>query len=281
MQSVDPKEYFRGIVVLTVPHMDDCVLACGGTIAKLSDTERFHVIYATDGMASPAPVLPWRDSISQDLNKIRMEEARFAMAELGIPQENVHFLNLPDSRLQQYKKRLQQHLNDHLAKIKPDFILTPFRYDRHPDHLALNHSLTAMHKRGLIHSKLIEYFIYYQLQLLPERDLRKYIHPEHLFAVDILDVSDHKMHVLGKFKSQTTCFFPWQTRPNLTPQLLDTVCREPEIFVKYDPSVQGADIFKKGARIIPIAHRIEPIIKKKKDQAVAIWKRARRNYVVG
>jgi len=54
MVSVDPVEFFPGRVVVVVPHMDDCVLAVGGTIARLANKEHIHFIYATDGMGSPA-----------------------------------------------------------------------------------------------------------------------------------------------------------------------------------------------------------------------------------
>jgi hypothetical protein len=37
--------------------MDDEALACGGLIAKLPQKERIHIVYATDGMKSPAPIM--------------------------------------------------------------------------------------------------------------------------------------------------------------------------------------------------------------------------------
>ena len=101
MMLVDPAEVFKGVVVIAVPHMDDGVLACGGTIAKLPQKERIHVVYATDGMRSPAPVVPWLDTISPDLGTARMREAKTAMGYLGIPEENIYFLNLPEDRLRQ------------------------------------------------------------------------------------------------------------------------------------------------------------------------------------
>jgi LmbE family N-acetylglucosaminyl deacetylase len=79
--------------------MDDEVLACGGIIARLPQKERIHVIYATDGMKSPSPIVPWRDSISPDLGEVRMRESRAAMKILGVPGENTYFLNLPEAGL--------------------------------------------------------------------------------------------------------------------------------------------------------------------------------------
>ena len=52
------EDLLRGVVLIAVPHMDDAVLACGGTIAQLPDPERIHLVYATDGIRSPEPVVP-------------------------------------------------------------------------------------------------------------------------------------------------------------------------------------------------------------------------------
>ena len=270
--AINPAEVFQGVTVITVPHMDDGVLACGGTIAKLLNKEEIHVIYATDGMGSPAPVLPWRDSISADLGLVRMKEAKDAMGYLGVPQENIHFLNLPDGRLKSYKNDLWDLLVPLLGQIKPANILTPFRYDRHTDHLALNHVITAACQQSAFRTKLIEYFVYYRWRLLPEGDIRRYIRPQCLYQVDIGDVSTIKKTALECFKSQTTKFYPWQTRPNLTEQLLNEVSQTPELFLEYDEAFSGSAVFTRAVIWIRLAHWLEPFLKKKKDQAVALWR---------
>jgi hypothetical protein len=91
----DPAEVFQGVVVITVPHMDDEVLACGGTIARLPQKDQIHLIYATDGSRSPAPALPGFDAASPDLGLIREQESRAALKLLGVPEKNLHFLGFP------------------------------------------------------------------------------------------------------------------------------------------------------------------------------------------
>jgi len=271
MVVIDPPEVFQGVVLVTIPHMDDGVLACGGTIAKLPQKERIHLIYATDGMGSPAPVLPWRDSVSPDLGAARVKEARAAMGCLGIPQNNIHFLGLPDGRLRQHLHTLRNLLAEHISRIKPTHILTTFRYDRHPDHLALNRVVTAMHQQ--YQAQLTEYFVYYRWRLLPRGDVRQYIHSDDLFAVTLEEVAAQKRTALDYFTSQTTRFYGWQTRPNLTPQLLDEVSQEPEFFLRYDAARAGAAIFTHFTTWVRLAHRLEPFLKKRKDQAIALWHR--------
>jgi LmbE family N-acetylglucosaminyl deacetylase len=273
MMLVDPIKVFQGVIVIAVPHMDDGVLACGGTIAKLPQKKRIHVVYATDGMRAPAPILPWRDAVSPDLGMVRMQEARAAMGYLGIPEENIHFLSLPEDRLKNHMEMLRRSLTELIEQIKPAHILTPFRYDRHADHLALNYVITAACQQGVFQAELTEYFVYYRWRLLPAGDVRKHIHPQHLLEVNIQDVSAQKRAALDCFKSQTTRFYAWQTRPNLTPQLLDEVSQTPELFLRYDASVLGAAVFTRAVTWIRLAHRLEPFMKKKKDQVVALWAR--------
>lgn len=273
MIFVDLNEIFEGIILIMAPHMDDEVLACGGTIAQLPQKERLHIIYATDGMGSPAPILPWLDSISPDLGAVRMEEARTAMAYLGVPATNIHFLALPDGRLKNYQRALRSLLGELIGQLEPAHILMPFRYDCHADHLALNHVLTIARRHDLFQAELTEYFVYYRWRLLPEGDIRNYIRPQYLIGINIEAVSAQKRTALDCFKSQTMKFYPWQTRPNLSSQLLDEVAQTPELFLRYNPSLPGAAVFSRAAPWIRVAHRLEPFMKRKKDQAIALWQR--------
>ena len=273
MTFVDPTHVFKGKLVFTVPHMDDGVLACGGTIAMLPNKEHVYIIYATDGMASPAPVLPCRDSVSEELGKARINEARDAMGSLGVSEENIYFLGLPDGRLKKHLAKLNRRLSQLFKQIEPTHVFVPFRYDQHTDHLALNHAVTDLLKGNSIKAQQHEYFVYYRYRLLSQRDLRKYIIPKYLHSVDIKDVSDRKRAALDYFKSQTTTYYAWQTRPNLSSWLLDEVSQSPEYFVHYDASLPGAAVFKNTAVWIQFVHKLEPFLKKRKDQTVALFQR--------
>jgi LmbE family N-acetylglucosaminyl deacetylase len=271
--TADPSELFPGEILIAIPHMDDGVLACGGTLASLPQKERVHLVYATDGMGSPAPVLPWRDSISPDLGRVRKEEARAAMGYLGIPEGNLNFLDLPDGRLHRHAGALDRALTDLIDQFQPSHVFIPFRYDRHTDHLALNRAVTRTLQKGLFSTNLVEYFVYYRWRLLPRGDVRAYVHPRHLLTVPIDAVTDRKRAALEHFRSQTTRYYSWQTRPNLTPALLDEVSRSPEVFLRYDPSFPQAKIFLGSAAWIRVAHRLEPFLKARKDRAVALLRR--------
>jgi LmbE family N-acetylglucosaminyl deacetylase len=145
----------------------------------------------------------------------------------------------------------------------------PFRYDRHPDHLAVNRAVTAAYLAGAYDGSLTEYFVYYRWRLLPGGDLRRYVRPDGLVSVDIRSVAGRKREALACFASQTTRYYAWQTRPILTSGLLDEECRGPEVYLRFDASRAGAAVFTRAAPWIRIAHRLEPKLQKCKYYAKA------------
>lgn len=271
---IDPLDVFQGTVLIVAPHMDDEVLACGGTIARLQEKEKIHAVYATDGMKSPSPVVSWRDSITADLGEIRMEESRAAMKYLGVPEDNLHFLKLPEAQLTDHISSLRRLLLKLIERINPDQMLMPFRYDRHPDHLAVNHVITSAYSQGKFpQAQLFEYFVYYRWRLLPAKDVRRYIKSQYLLEVDISDQSYLKETALNCFKSQTTIYYSWQTRPILTPVLIGEDSRRPEYFLLYDPSSAGPSVFSNAIMWIQIVHRLEPFLQRWKYRVGAALSR--------
>ena len=268
-----------GVLLIVAPHMDDEALACGGLIAKLPHKDRVHIIYATDGMKSPAPIIPGRDKISPDLGENRMQESIEAMKLLGVTENNLHFLCLPDAQLRKHLSKLSNLLRNKIRTIAPKHIFVPFRYDRNPDHLAVNCVVVSELEQGIVQAQLIEYFVYNRWRLLPNRDVRKYLKPQYLFQLSISDVSKRKRQALKCFTSQTTIYYPWQTRPILTPVLLDEECTNPEYFlISYD-SHSGTAVFSSLILWIRLAHRLEPILLHWKYLTLSILKRVFHNRV--
>ena len=269
---VDPNSVLKGTILVAAPHMDDGVLACGGTISQLIGKEQVFFVYATDGSRSPVPVFPWQGSVSPDLPAIREQEARTALGVLGIPEENVRFLRFPDGRLSAHSDELGRSLGDLMGRIAPAHVLIPFRYDRHPDHLALNQVMTDLLEGGGGGVLLTEYFVYYRWQLISGSDIRQHIRSDLLTAVDIEACSLRKKKALMCFTSQTACFFDWQDRPILPQQRVDETSRSPEVFLSYDPAYPGASVFAGSRLWIRLVHRLEPGLKQRKDQLLALWK---------
>lgn len=263
----EPIALAGGTVLVVAPHMDDEVLACGGLIARLPDKEHIYVAYATDGTKSPAPVLPWDGRAPDDLGEIRKGESVAALGLLGVPRGNLRFFDLPEARLRTHMPDLARRLRELLSEIRPDHVLVPFRYDRHPDHLAVNRVATAAYRQQGQRGRLLEYFVYYRWRLLPTGDIRDYVQPACLLGVEISSVARQKRAALDCFRSQTTRYFAWQTRPILTPMLLDEECRGPEVFLRYDASSHGDAVFTRAVPWIRIVHGLEPRLQKWKYYA--------------
>ena len=192
---------------------------------------------------------------------------------LGVPEQNLHFLCLPEADLKTHLPTLQRSLGKKFQELDPQRIFVPFRYDRHLDHLAVNHIVVAVLAHSKINAQLIEYFVYHRWRLLPKRDIRKYINPQHLFSLDISDVAQLKRRSLDCFTSQTTIYYSWQTRPILTSMLLDEECANPEYFLISNASYSGTVVFSNLVPWIRLAHRLEPILLRWKYLTLSTVKR--------
>jgi hypothetical protein len=134
-------------------------------------------------------------------------------------------------------------------------------------------------EQGVIKARLVEYFVYYRWRLLPKRDIRKYVRPRFLYQLDITDVAQQKRSSLDCFISQTTLYYPWQTRPILTSVLLDEECQNPEYFLISTGSASGTAVLSGPVFWIRVAHRLEPFLQKWKYLSGAFLKRIFQNRV--
>jgi LmbE family N-acetylglucosaminyl deacetylase len=216
------------------------------------------------------------DEVTVDLCAVRKSESIAAMGLLGVPRANLRFLDLPEAGLPRVTAALQRLLRERLDELRPDHVFAPFRYDRHPDHLAVNRAATQAYLDGAFTGTLTEYFVYHRWRLLPGGNIRRYIRAECLSSIDIGAVASRKRAALACFKSQTTRYFAWQTRPILTPELLDDECLGPELFLRYDAAWSGTRVFTGAVPWIRIAHRLEPKLQKWKYHVKATVSRAAR-----
>ena len=135
----------EGPVLVIAPHMDDESLGCGLLLASHPRKEQLHVLFVTDGSHSPEHAGGASESSRRELAQIREREAREAAAVFGLPPANVEFLGLEDGRLAAQPERLMSALVDYVRCIGAEQLLIPFRYDRHPDHLAINRAVSRAH----------------------------------------------------------------------------------------------------------------------------------------
>ncbi len=267
---IEPADFLRGSVAVLAPHMDDEVLGCGATLCAVAAHNPAHVVYLTDGARSPAPPFPWAQSSSAELPSIRRREARRAMRALGVSDRNLHFLALPDGRLAHHRAALCSALERLIGALRPRFLLVPFRFDQHPDHLAAHRAAVEVVGRSPNDLRIVEYFVYYRSRFVGKRDIRRYIRPGELVFVNTEPLAARKRIALNCYESQTTAYFDWQHRPTLSGALIDEVCGSPEAFVVYSSSLQGGAIFERGSTRVRLAQLLEPRLKRTKDRVLAM-----------
>lgn len=265
-----PERLRTARLLVLAPHMDDETLACGGTLLLHRNPSAVHCLFATDGANSPAPLLPWIGRLPADLATLRKEEARAATRHLGIPDTNVRFLGLPDGCLGRHLHRLEHALEEAISNLRPEFVLAPFRYDVHPDHVALNRAARAVllrHRGGT--PVLLEYFVYHRLRGVPGGDVRGMLESDAVVAVNIEPVGDAKRVALDCYVSQVTNRYPWQDRPILTEESLEQRCTEPEYFLVTDPAAGLDDGLAAHAGRVRLATLAMRLGKRPKDRALA------------
>jgi LmbE family N-acetylglucosaminyl deacetylase len=266
-----PTREFGGRLLILAPHMDDESLGCGLLIATHPDPSDVHVVFVTDGSRSPEPHDPGR-SPSDRLPGLRQSEALAALQVLGVPAENARFLGLPDGSLSGRYEQLEAALLRSIGEAAPDHVFVPFRYDWHPDHVSINRAVCAAKDEGRVASQVVEYFVYSQRRLMPHRDIRACLPTDSLHR---LDPSPDRLAALKRraiecHRTQTTCYFDWQTRPILTEELVDRVCAEPEVFHRYDPARPGWHAFAGLGPVLALAARAEPRLKRWKDSMLQV-----------
>ncbi len=114
-------------VLVFSPHPDDETIACGGYIIEsVKRGARVIIVLITDGNR-------------RGLQDLRYLEFESAAGILGVPRENLVYLDYPDSRLvQQNQLELQNVLARQIEEYQPDILFYP-----HPDDYNSDHSTTG------------------------------------------------------------------------------------------------------------------------------------------
>jgi LmbE family N-acetylglucosaminyl deacetylase len=120
--------------LVLAPHPDDETLACGATILRKIDAgAEVMVVVATDGERGGGT----SGQVADGLACLRRAECLEACRRLGVDEEHVRFLGLPDTQLERHEPALEAAISALLPELRPDEVFAPFGIDQHPDHRAL------------------------------------------------------------------------------------------------------------------------------------------------
>lgn len=116
-------------ILIVAAHLDDEALGCGGTITRhVAEGDIVHAVFMADGVTS-------RPNASQISIGDRIQAARQAHKILGISEQRVAYLNLPDNRMDSLPfLDIVQKLEPIIESIKPQSIYTHHYGDLNIDH---------------------------------------------------------------------------------------------------------------------------------------------------
>lgn len=158
----------RGRVLVLAPHIDDDVIGAGGSLRK-------HVLAGDE-----VKIVYFADCTEE-----RIREAEAAADVMGFL--NLEFLGFESKKLLQ-----NADVSEKLARIidhhNPDFVYLPSLFDRHNDHLALNHHLAALENKRRYKFTVCAYEVW--TALVPN------------LVVNIGDTIEAKKEALSTYKSQ-------------------------------------------------------------------------------
>lgn len=152
-----------GRVLVVAPHPDDETLGCGGLIALLrSRGQAVFVLFVSDGSGSH----PHSRAFPRErLARLRKDEARRALAILGVAERNMDFLGLQD-RFVPFPRQTgfavaRERCEAILSTFAPTTVVVPWRRDPHKDHRATwNLVDAALALPGALLLRRLEYAIW-------------------------------------------------------------------------------------------------------------------------
>jgi len=128
-------------VVVFAPHPGDETWGCGGIIAKrVSEGYEIIIVVMTDGRYAFSKMLNiLSDPTPSELKEIRKCEVKRATKILGVPEENLLFLDFEDGMLKQNEKEAEEKVTKILRETPhPVEVYFPYEKDYHPDHRLTN-----------------------------------------------------------------------------------------------------------------------------------------------
>lgn len=206
----------RKSILVFAPHPDDETLGCGGTIAKKS-SEGYEVIVVvlTDGRHAFSKVLGIdSDPTPEELKQIRREETMRAIATLGIPKENLFFLDFEDGMLGKHEKEIEEKIMEIMKKYPPVEVYFPSAKDYNPDHQATNRIVKQSIQKSRLRPVKLEYSITQRYARVgPFLEKLVNLVKNDIAEIDISEFAGLKERAVNEFKSQISMISKEQKSP--------------------------------------------------------------------
>lgn len=198
------------------PHPDDETWGCGGTIAKrISEGYEVLIVVMTDGRYAFLKVLGIdSDPTPEELKEIRKEEVKRATRILGVPEENLIFLDFVDGELENYEEEAGEKVREILSKNHPVEVYFPYRNDGHMDHRAAYRIVRSSIRKLGISTMTYQYSIGHKYARVgPVIDALLNLLKHNMVRVDISKFLSLKTAAVKEFKSELATISSRQQNP--------------------------------------------------------------------
>lgn len=220
-----------GPLLIIAPHPDDETLGCGGLIVRERKAgRRVHIAFLTDGSQSHRghPLLK-----PTALAKLRQVEAIAATACLGVPADELTFIDLPDGELPRLapgeRERAVNALSSLLGRLQPATLLVAYRRDGSSEHEAAFPLVTAVLNQAQVRPLLLEYLVWACYS--PRLFLRALFLAGQVHRLSFHGQGATKTKALACYRSQFQPTPPW-TQAVVPPQFANAFSPEEEFFLK-------------------------------------------------
>jgi len=203
-------------VVVFAPHPDDETFGCGGTIAKkIREGYEIIVVVITDGRNAFRIVLGINsEPTPYELREIRRSEAERAIGILGVPKENIFFLDFEDGTLHDNEQKAEDIVTGILAENCPDEIYLPYKNECNPDHQTTNKIVKDSIRKLCAFNSTYQYTIAQRhSQVASILNALSNLWKHNMIYVDISDFLDAKKRAIKEYESQVAIISGRQSRP--------------------------------------------------------------------
>jgi LmbE family N-acetylglucosaminyl deacetylase len=145
-------------VLIFSAHPDDETIACGGYIAQsVQRGAEVTIVLVTDGN-------------KHGLKDLRYSEFKTATSVLGVPVNNLIFLNYPDGKLaQQSQAELEKIFQNQIDSYHHDIILYPHPSDTHKDHITIGEIVEKILEQSPNKKIAYKYLVHHHLYPRPKK----------------------------------------------------------------------------------------------------------------
>lgn len=144
--------------IIVAPHPDDEVLGCSGLIQRMIENgKQVHVVILSGGGKSHQDCCHIDESTLIDS---RRNLSRKAAEIIGLPLNQLHFLDYPDGRIS-YNNPETQRLQTLIEEISPDVIFIPHKGEGWNDHIEAGKIIREFIRTKTTPIQLYEYCVWF------------------------------------------------------------------------------------------------------------------------